>query len=466
MGRRKKIIENLLLEDFVTEGQAIGRQDGKVYFVTNGVPGDVANVLLKKNKKDYGKGSLHKLISPSEMRIEPFCAHFEWCGGCKWQYLSYANQLIFKQKIVTDTLKRLGKIDLPKPLPIIGAQPNVAYRNKMEYSFSNTRWLTPDEIASDEIIENSPSVGLHVPGFYDKIVDIEKCYLQDEFADKIRNEVKRYALEKNISFINIRTKEGFIRSMFIRNSTLNEWMVNMVFNYYDKELVESFMQHLVNTFPEIDAFHYMINEKLNDTVFDLECITVKGPGFITEQIGHLKFQISPLSFFQTNSYQAKNLYDVVKSFANLSKDDLVYDLYSGTGTIGMYLANNCKQVIGIESNADSVKDAFRNAKLNDIENVDFYDGEVRARLQEAIANYGKPDVAIIDPPRVGLHKDAIEQLIELKPKKIVYVSCNPATQARDLNILDEHYTVKQYQPVDMFPHTYHIENVAELILKQ
>lgn len=253
--------------------------------------------------------------------------------------------------------------------------------------------------------------------------------------------------------------------MFIRNSTLNEWMVNMVFNYYDKDLVDSFMNHLESTFPEIGALHYMINEKLNDTVFDLECKTVKGPGYITEQIGHLKFQISPLSFFQTNSYQAKNLYDVVKSFANLGEDDLVYDLYSGTGTIGMYLANECKQVIGIESNSDSVKDAYQNAELNKIENVHFYDGEVREKLQEAIATYGEPNVAIVDPPRVGLHKDAIQQIIDLKPKKIVYVSCNPATQARDLNILDQYYTVKQYQAVDMFPHTYHIENVAELVLK-
>jgi len=463
--KRNRIVENIRLEDYATEGKAIGRKEGKVYFVENGVPGDLVDIFVMKNKKDYAKAKVHRLIEPSVKRIEPFCSHFEWCGGCKWQFLDYEKQLNYKQQIVTNTLKHIGKLDLPKALPIAGAKPTTYYRNKMEYSFSHTRWLTPQEIESEEIIEQQPSLGMHVPGFYDKIVDIQHCYLQDDTANKIRNSVKSYALQNGFSFFNIPKKEGLLRTMFIRNTTLNEWMV--IINYYenDPEKIIQLLGHLEENFPQITSYHYVNNSKANDTILDLPITCWKGKGYINEKLGDLIFKISPKSFFQTNSYQAKTLYDIILKFADLKPTDLVYDLYSGTGTIGLYLAKHCKQVIGIESVADAVADAHINKENNQIKNAEFYTGEVRLLFEEVSQKHGRADVVIVDPPRAGLHKTAVSLLLKTKASKIIYVSCNPATQARDLGLMAHQYDIKQYQPIDMFPHTYHIENVVELVLK-
>ncbi len=464
--RRNKIVEFIRLNNFATEGKALGRKEGKVYFVENGVPGDLVDVIVVKNRTDYAKAKIHRLIEPSPERIEPFCSHFEWCGGCKWQFLDYENQLKYKQQIVTDTLKRIGKLTLPEPLPIAGAKPTTYYRNKMEYSFSHTRWLTPQEIENEEIIEQEPALGMHVPGFYDKIVDIQHCYLQDDLANQIRNWVKSYALENDLSFFNIQQQEGLLRTMFIRNTTLNEWMIIM--NFYEdepKKIIE-LLSHLEQAFPQITSFHYVHNNKGNDTITDLPITCWKGKGYINEQLGDLTFKISPKSFFQTNSYQAKTLYDIVLKFANLKLSDVVYDLYSGTGTIGLYMAKYCKQVIGIESIEDAVLDAQINKNNNQINNATFYAGEVRSLFEEVVQKHGKADVIIVDPPRAGLHKTAVELLLQSNAPKIIYVSCNPATQARDLSLMEHQYDIKQYQPVDMFPHTYHIENVVELVLKE
>jgi len=463
--RRNKIVEDIRLEDYATEGKAIGRKEGKVYFVENGVPGDLVDVFVMKNKTDYAKAKVHRLIDPSPKRIEPFCSHFEWCGGCKWQFLDYETQLHYKQQIVTDTLKRIGKLTLPEVSTIAGATKSTYYRNKMEYSFSDKRWLTPQEIESDEIIEQQPALGMHVPGFFDKIVDIQHCYLQDDIANQIRNSVRAYALENGLSFFKIQKKEGLLRTMFIRNTTLNEWMVIVTFYEDEPEKIVDLLKHLEKNFPQITSLHYVHNPKGNDTIFDLEVTCWKGKGYINEQLGELTFKISPKSFFQTNSYQAKTLYDIVLKFANLKATDLVYDLYAGTGTIGLYLAKHCKQVIGIESVADAVADAHINKENNQIENAEFYTGEVRSLFEEVSQKHGQADVIIVDPPRAGLHKAAVALLLKTNAPKIIYVSCNPATQARDLSLMAHQYQIKQYQPVDMFPHTYHIENVVELVLK-
>jgi len=460
--RRNKIVENITLENYATEGKAIGRNQGKVYFVENGVPGDVANILVTKNKKDYAIAKVQQLINPSPERIEPFCAHFEWCGGCKWQYLSYEKQASYKQQIVTETLIRIGKLQLPKSLPIVTADQHQYYRNKMEYSFSNKRWLTPQEIQSEEKIKQSPSLGMHVPGFFDKIIDIKHCYLQDDLGNQIRNAVKKYALENHLSFYDILNKNGLLRTMFIRNTTLNEWMVIITYFEPQHQKILDLLVFLEQQFPQITSYHYVHNNKGNDTIYDQEVKCWKGKGFINEQLGDLTFKISPKSFFQTNTHQAVKLYNVVKQFANLQPNDVLYDLYSGTGTIGLYLAQYCKKVIGVESNKDAVKDAKINQQLNSIENAHFYTGEIRQALNDVLAKHGAPNVVIVDPPRAGLHKTALELVLQTKAQKIVYVSCNPATQARDLSLMSAHYKIEAFQPVDMFPHTYHIENVALL----
>lgn len=464
MGRRRKnkIVENITLESYATEGKAIGRKEGKVFFVENGVPGDLVDIWITKNKKDYAKAKVHKIITPSAERITPFCNHFEWCGGCKWQFLSYEKQARYKQQIVIDTLERVGKLKLPKSLPIVAADQHQYYRNKMEYSFSNKRWLTPAEIESEEHITQTPALGMHVPGFFDKIVDIEHCYLQHNLGNQIRNAVKQYALKNNLSFYDIQNKEGLLRTMFIRNTTLNEWMVIVTYFEPQHQKIIDLLEFLEQQFPQITSFHYVHNSKANDTIFDQKVEHWKGKGFINEQMDNLTFKISPKSFFQTNTYQAIKLYEVVKQFAELKTSDVLYDLYSGTGTIGLYLAQYCKTVIGIESNEDSVKDATINQQLNNIENAHFYAGEVREQLQNVLNEHGPPNVVVIDPPRAGLHKMALELVLQTQATKIVYVSCNPATQARDLSLMVPHYNIQKFQPVDMFPHTYHIENVVLL----
>lgn len=465
MSRKKKIAERIEIDQIVTEGKGIGRLDGKVYIIDNAIPGDVVKAKLRRNKADYAQGFVLELLEPSADRIDAFCDHFEDCGGCKWQFLSYEKQLSYKEQIVNDTLKRLSKIDVPESEPILGAEPNRFYRNKMEYSFSHQRWLTKEEAASTEEITATPAVGFHVPRFFDKIVDIKKCWLQDEKGDQIRNAVRDYALENNISFFNIRKQEGLLRSLILRNNKAGDFMVVLSFYQNDPQIITAMMRFLKEQFSFIKSLHFVVNSKGNDTLYDQDIQCVNGNPFIEEQLGELRFRISPKSFFQTNSYQALKLYEKVKTYADCKGDEVLYDLYCGTGTIGLFLADSCKEVIGIETVGQAVADAKINAEINKIENAHFYEGEIRNVIASTVQKHGKADVVILDPPRAGLHKDVCTFLNEFKAPKMVYVSCNPATQARDLQLLAESYTVKKVQAVDMFPHTYHIESVVLLELK-
>ena len=465
MARKRKILENLKIVDVGAKATGVAKHEGKVVFVENAIPGDVVDVLLTKNKTDWAKGRVQNLKEKSQYRIDAFCNHFKYCGGCKWQNVDYKAQLNFKEKLVKDAIERIGKVSDAKHLPILGAEKTTFYRNKMEYSFSSERWKTQEEIASGKEIKANPALGLHVPKFFDKIVDIEKCYLQDAFADKIRNEVREYAIENDLKFFDIRKQNGFLRTLIIRNTSIGEWMVILSFYEFDNKKMFALLTHLSEKFPEINSLCYAVNPKGNDTLYDIDIESFKGEPYIFEELGGLKFKISPKSFFQTNSYQAQNLYDKTAEFAALTGKEVVYDLYSGTGTIGLYLAKNAKKIVGIETVEDAVVDANINKELNNITNANFYTGEVKDNIEKIIENEGKADVVIVDPPRVGLHPKVVEQLLQLSAPKIVYVSCNPATQARDLEMLSGKYKLVKYQPVDMFPHTYHIENVAELVLK-
>ena len=450
----------------VTEGKGLARHEGMAVFVEGGVPGDLADLQIVRKKRDYAIAKIQTLLRASELRVQPFCRHFELCGGCKWQYLPYEQQAIYKSQIVIDTIKRVGKLEARETLPIVKAEPNVYYRNKMEYTFSNKRWLSEAEIQSGEQIDDRNALGLHIPGMFDKIVDIEHCHLQAEPANEIRNEVRRYALEHSLSFYDLRENRGLLRNLIIRTSTLGELMVIVSFGEDAPSVRLALMEHLSAQFPQITSLHYVVNPKRNDTLFDLEIVTHRGRGHIFEQLGDLKFKISPKSFFQTNPHQAVNLYEVAKSFAHLKGSETVYDLYTGTGSIALFLANDCKKVVGIEEVEAAIIDAKFNAELNGVSNAHFYAGDVKEMFTPQFAEQnGAPDVLITDPPRAGMHPDVVRQILHLAPPRLVYVSCNPATQARDLHLLSERYELEKMQPVDMFPHTYHIENVAALNLK-
>lgn len=462
----KTVISAIRLEKYAAEGKSVAlMEDGKTLFVTGGIPGDVVQALVLKKKKSFAEGKILTILQPSEDRIEPFCADFGVCGGCKWQMLTYEKQLLYKRQQVVDQLTRIGQVVLPEVAPVLACEKQRFYRNKLDFTFSELSYLTREEMALDEKPERKPALGFHAPGMFDKVVDIEKCWLQEEPTNRIKNLIRHWALEKRLPFYNSRTKEGWLRNLIIRMTTLGEVMVNLIVREERSELREA-MELLLEAVPEITSLHYTINPKWNDTIYDLPVVTYAGKGSIEEKLGDFRYKISPKSFFQTNSYQAEKLYEVVRSFAGLTGKEVVYDLYCGTGSIGIFLSRNASKIIGIETVVDAVKDAKENAALNGLENCAFYAGDVSDIATDSFfEQHGRPDVVITDPPRPGMSEKLVKQLLSMRVPKVVYVSCNPATQARDLQWMDDVYEVQRLQPVDMFPQTHHIENVALLTLR-
>lgn len=464
MGKKRRIKEFEALEviDAGSNGKAVAKApDGRVVFIDNAVPGDVADVRTYKKRKAYYQAKATNFVSLSDKRTTPVCEHFDYCGGCKWQNMSYEHQLAYKQKEVKNNLLRLGKIELPELSPILGCKEIYFYRNKMEFSFSDSSWLTPEEIESGKDFGNRDALGFHVPGMWDKILDIQKCHLQRDPSNAIRNAVRDFSIEHGLSFFNPRHKEGLLRSLMIRTASTGELMLVFQLFYEEKQQRESLLDFLIETFPEITSLQYVINGKGNDTIYDQEVICYHGRDHIFEEMEGLRFKIGAKSFYQTNSKQAYELYKVARDFAKITKDDTVFDLYTGIGSIAQFVAKQAKQVVGIEAVPEAIEAAKENAQRNAIENTEFYAGDMRKIFtDEFIAQHGQPDIVITDPPRVGMHKDVVAQLLKIQPKRIVYVSCNSATQARDLALLDESYKVIKVQPVDMFPQTHHIENVV------
>lgn len=469
MGRRRKahIEEQVLIVDVAEKGKSIGKtDDGRVFFVEGCVPGDLVDVLVTKKKKSFFIGKAVHFHEYSKDRVEPFCTHFGACGGCKWQHIAYEAQLKHKQSIVENSLIRIGKVEPEKIYPILGAPDTTFYRNKLEFSASNKRWLSTAELSDERISNYEDVLGFHAPGTFDKVVDVEKCYLQPEPSNEVRNKVREMLKARELPFYDIRGKEGFLRNFMVRLTSLGEMMLVFSFGENDEATILSFLDEVMEAFPKTTSLHYCINMKMNDTILDLDIITYKGKGYVEEVLGDIRYKIGPKSFFQTNSRQGKNLYDIVVDFAELKGEENVYDLYTGTGSIALYLAKHCKQVVGIEEIADAIKDANFNAEMNSIDNAVFYAGDVKDILGEDFRQkHGKPDLVITDPPRAGMHPKAIALLLKLEAPRIVYVSCKPSTQARDIELLSEKYKVLKVQPVDMFPHTFHIENVALLELK-
>lgn len=464
MGRGKKpLLENIEIKKIAAEGKSIAYIDEKILFVPNTVPGDIVDVQITRKRKSFLEGFVVNTHKLSELRIQPFCSHFGVCGGCKWQNLLYEMQLKFKQQEVIDNLERLGKVELQNIFPIIGSAQTTYYRNKLEFTFSNKRFLTREEIGQDADIERTPALGFHVPGLFDKVVDIRNCYLQGEPSNEIRNFIKEYARENRLDFFDIRNQEGFLRTLIIRTSSTGEVMVILSFFHEDRQAREALLDALYEKFPRIHSLMYVINEKPNDTLTDQEIIRYKGEDHIFEEMEGLKFKIGPKSFYQTNSGQAYNLYFRTRELAGLSGKENVYDLYTGTGTIANFVANKAAQVIGIEYVPEAIEDAKINSSINGIRNTKFYAGDMKDVLNdEFITRHGHPDVIITDPPRAGMHPDVVATILKAAPDRIVYVSCNSATQARDLQLLDAQYKVMAVQAVDMFPHTHHVENIVLL----
>lgn len=466
MAKQKKphpIFTDITITDIAAEGKAIARVNDVVVFVPFVVPGDVVDLQVTRKKSHFMEARPIHFHTYSPSRTEAVCEHFGICGGCKWQILPYSEQLRYKQKQVVDNLVRIGKIDLPEISPILGSKQTEFYRNKLEFTFSNKRWRTNEEIAEGKVFETMNAVGFHIPGQFDKVLDINKCWLQTEDSNNIRNEIRRYALENGLTFFDLRAQEGFLRTLMIRTTSTGELMVIVIFYYEDKEAQKALLEHIATEFPQITSLLYVINSKANDTITDQEIIVYKGSECIYEEMEGLKFKIGPKSFYQTNSEQAYELYKITRDFAGLTGNELVYDLYTGTGTIANFVSHKAKQVVGIEYVPEAIEDAKVNSAINGIENTLFYAGDMKDILNAAfIETHGKPDVIITDPPRAGMHDDVIEAIRFAAPKRIVYVSCNPATQARDLSLLDCDYKVTAVQPVDMFPHTHHVENVVLL----
>lgn len=437
-----------------------------VIFVPYVVPGDVVDLQVKRKKNHYAEAVAVKFHEKSPLRTEPFCSHFGVCGGCKWQCLSYEEQLKYKQKQVFDNLTRIGKVELPEFRPILGSEKTRFYRNKLEFTFSNKRWLTEEEVKQDVKYDQMNAVGFHIPGAFDKVLAIDKCWLQDDISNQIRNAVRDYAYAHNFPFFNLRTQEGLLRNIMIRTSSTGELMVVLQCKVTDDEgrrKMEEILQFMADSFPQITSLMYVINNKCNDTIGDLDVEVFKGNDHIFEEMEGLRFKVGPKSFYQTNSEQAYNLYKVAREFAELTGNELVYDLYTGTGTIANFVARQARKVVGIEYVPEAIEDAKVNSALNGIDNTLFYAGDMKDILtNDFIAEHGRPDVIITDPPRAGMHNDVIDVILAAEPKRIVYVSCNPATQARDLQLLDGKYKVTAVQPVDMFPHTHHVENVVQL----
>lgn len=466
MARKRKLLpllENIQIEGIAAEGKAIARLDNKVIFVPYAVPGDIVNIQVTRKKSHYAEATITSIIQPSPMRIQPFCKHFGVCGGCKWQCLPYEEQLKTKQQQVEDALTRIGKVPFPKILPIIGSKKTKAYRNKLEFGFSNKKWLTKEEIESRVVFPDMNAVGFHIPGAFDKILDLKECFLMDDFNNRIRNGLRSYVIEKGYSFFDLRNQTGLLRNMMLRKTSTGEIMVLLQFcirEAQEEKEAQDVLQWIKTAFPEITSLLYVNNTKCNDTISDLDIHTYSGIDCIYEQMEDLQFKIGPKSFYQTNSEQAFVLYKVVREFANLSGNEHVYDLYTGTGTIANFIAGKAKRVIGIEYVPEAIKDAKENAVLNNLDNIQFFAGDMKDILtDDFVALYGRPDVIITDPPRAGMHNDVISTILFAAPKRIVYVSCNPATQARDVSLLSSDYHITKVQPVDMFPQTHHVENV-------
>lgn len=466
MAKKKKVLpeyENVSISDVAAEGKSIARIDDMVVFVPYGVPGDIVNIKLDKKKKNYGEGHITKIINPSDLRVKPFCQHFGICGGCKWQHLPYSYQLKCKQQQVVDALQRIAKVELPAINDILGSIRTERYRNKLEFTFSNKCWLTFEQMNSGEVYEDRRALGFHIPGAFDKVLDIKECHLQDEISDRMRLFIRDFAISNNYEFYDIRQQKGFLRNIVIRTASTEEVMLIVVFKEYDKNRIEALLDAIKNEFPEITSLMYVVNGKVNDTISDQDVILYSGRDYIIEQMGDLKFRVGPKSFYQTNSLQAFELYKVAHRMARLSGNELVYDLYTGTGTIANFVARDAREVIGIEYVEDAIADAKINSQANGITNTAFFAGDMKDVLtREFVAEHGTPDVMIIDPPRAGMHQDVVDVILDAEPSRIVYVSCNPATQARDIALLDCKYKVEEVQPVDMFPHTQHVENVVAL----
>lgn len=467
MRRKNKniVLENIRLVSAGSKGIAVGRtEEGKTVLVSGAVPGDLVNVRVKKSKSNYYEAEMIEILEKSPFRVEPKCIHFGVCGGCKWQNLSYEKQLDVKQDEVFNNIKRIGGLEDFETLPILGSEEHYFYRNKMEFSFSNARWLTQYEISSEENFGNRDALGFHIPGMWSKILDLKECLLQEDPSNAIRLAVKNYAVKNGLEFFDVREQKGFLRTMMLRQNSKGEWMVLFQLYREEQENRKNLFEFLLSEFPQIKTLVYCINSKQNDSIYDQDVQTYFGEGFLMEEMDGLQFKIGPKSFFQTNYKQALELYRKTLEFADLKGDEVVYDLYTGTGTIAQYVARNAKQVIGIESVPEAIAAAKEHAKLNGLENCTFYCGDMKAIFNdEFLENHPKADVLITDPPRDGMHQKVVEQILKLAPEKIVYVSCNSATQARDLALMKEQYKLVKILPVDMFPQTHHVENIALLV---
>lgn len=467
MARNKKqlpVLEKVTITDVAAEGKAIAKVNDMVVFVPFVSPGDVVDIQLTRKKNSYAEGKAVHFHEYSEKRTEPVCEHFGVCGGCKWQHLPYEEQLRYKHKQVIDNVSRIGKVEMEEILPILGSERITFYRNKLEFTFSNKKWLTEEQVKSGTTFDCMNGVGFHIPGMFDKVLDIHKCWLQDDISNRIRNCVKEYCLShEGYPFFDLRNQEGFLRTLMIRTASTGDLMVVVVFFHEDAERREALLSHVAAKFPEITSLLYVINEKCNDTITDQEVLVFRGKDHIFEEMEGLRFKVGPKSFYQTNSEQAYNLYKIAREFAGLTGNEMVYDLYTGTGTIANFVSRQAKKVIGIEFVPEAIEDAKVNSALNGIDNTLFYAGDMKDILtQDFINQHGRPDVIITDPPRAGMHDDVINAILFAEPERIVYVSCNPATQARDLSLLNVKYAVRKVRPVDMFPHTHHVENVVLL----
>lgn len=458
------LIEGLEITTLAAEGKAMGRWQDVVVFVPMTVPGDVVDVQVRSKRRRYMEGFVVRYVKRSALRAEPFCEHFGVCGGCKWQNLPYEEQLRFKTEQVRDQLTRIGKVGLPAIAPCLGSARTQFYRNKLEFTFADRRWLTREEVAAGDDITAGPAVGFHIPNMFDKVLDIDKCWLQPEPSNAIRLETRRFCLENGYTFHNARSHTGLMRNMIVRTASTGELMAVVVFGADDRERITALLDHLAERFPQITSLFYIVNTKFNDSVGDLEPVLYRGRDHIVEEMEGLRFRVGPKSFYQTNSEQAYELYKVARAFADLAPDDVLYDLYTGTGTIALFCAAHCKRVVGIEYVPEAIADARENAARNGIVNATFFAGDMKAVLDDGfVAANGRPDVIILDPPRAGVDEPVLEVIRRAAPRRIVYVSCNPATQARDLALLDADYRVEAVQPVDMFPHTHHVENVVKLV---
>lgn len=466
MSRKRKalpVLEGVEITGVAAEGKSLARVEDMVVFIPYGAPGDVVDVKLDKKKKSYAEGHIERMIQPSAMRCEPFCEHFGVCGGCKWQHLPYEYQLECKRQQVVDALERIAKVELPQVNDILGSAHTVHYRNKLEYTFSNKMWLTFEQMQSGEEFTDRNALGFHIPGAFDKVLDIKRCLLQDEISNELRLFIREYTLSKGYSFYDLKAQQGLMRTLMVRTASTGELMLIVVFGEDNAEAIEDVMSAIAERFPQITSLLYVVNLKVNDTIGDQVVNLYRGRDYIEEEMEGLRFRIGPKSFYQTNSLQAYNLYKVARSFARLSGDECVYDLYTGTGTIANFVARQARKVVGIEYVPEAIADAKLNSQVNGIENTTFFAGDMKDVLTtEFIAEHGRPDVMIVDPPRAGMHGDVVNVILEAEPQRIVYVSCNPATQARDIALLDAKYRVTAVQPVDMFPHTHHVENVVAL----